>query len=414
MQIPTPRFSGPVEQRDATIVLTLTAFWLAARLPMGFVMLALGPAVVIAVQGLRRHTGLRVALLVALVGSMLVTATLSGVLHPSVLGGAGSFTCAVAVALLVVATMFTGRPRRALDRLFDGLYLGLLFHWALSMAEAVTGVKMLPLLYPGANTAAAVAKHRFFVTSMFPNYNDYSVAMTLLVCILLTRMLFHRASSGLVRLARVLVVCTATFEVAYMGSRGCVIAIAAIALLLVVVNIRSLHPHALTVRHAAFALVALLVAVAGLAVSPLMADNSTFQRGVIAQNVFSMIGHEPMRGLVGWGSLAAYQKDAADVFGPRLMDPHNLLLEVVIWFGIPTLLVWLACWWRVLRHGLMSRDWGNDWRGIAATVMVVAYPLLGVVPSSTLRYYLVWLFTVVAVGLPAVARRDRVRQGVAA
>ena len=43
------------------------------------------------------------------------------------------------------------------------------------MGEIVTGVKLLPLLYPRANTLGAVSKNRWVVTATYPNYNDYGV-----------------------------------------------------------------------------------------------------------------------------------------------------------------------------------------------------------------------------------------------
>lgn len=404
MTTPTLRLSGPVDLRDATLLLTLSGFMITARLPMSFVMLLLGPVAVIVVQGIRRRQEVAIQPIWWLVLSMLACSAMAALVHPVMVA---SFLTAVAIGLTAVACLRTGRVRLALDRLVDGIYLGLLFHLVVSLGEAATGIKILPILYPGANTAQAVNTHRFFVTSLFPNYNDYSVAMTLLVGLLVTRMIHRPRVHPLHRIARACAVLFAAFEITYMGSRGALLAMLLMVLVACVTSIRLLHPKAFGIRTVAFCLMFAGVIGLGLLNSPWLQDNSTNQRGIIAGNILSMMAASPLDALVGWGSYANYQAAATRAFGGRLMDPHNVVLETIVWFGLPTALVFLWCWWRVLREGLLSRLPFTDWRGVGAVTVMAGYPVLGIVPSSTLRYYLVWLFLLVALGRLRLARGQR-------
>lgn len=415
MNVPRMQFQGPLAQRDATALLALAAFMITARAPMGFVLLTLGPLVVIAVQGLRRHTGLGFGPLWLLLGSMVVGSLLSVLLlHPDLLAAPNSFTTALTVLAVAAGALLTGRPRQGADRLLDGMYLGLLFHWAVSMVEALSGLKLLPILYPDANTNVWVTSHRFYVTSLFPNYNDYSVAMVLLVTILLSKALFRNAVHPLVRLGRLLVMATATFEIAYMGSRGALLALAVMGAAVLVTSIQTVRPGTFGARSIVLSAVLVAAAVVGLLNAPWLYDNSNAVRVLIAGRIAEMALANPLEGLFGWGSYSSYQAAAKSAFGGALMDPHNAMLEVGIWFGLPSLLLYMACWWHVVRDGLLRRQAGHDWRAVSLMVCVACYPLLGVVPSSTLRYYLVWVFLVAALGRLAVARREASGSGTAA
>ncbi|WP_420176464.1 O-antigen ligase family protein [Luteococcus sp. OSA5] len=410
MNIPKIRLTGPLQQRDATVFLAISAFLITSRAPMGFVMLALGPVVVMVVQGLRRHSGAIDVRLRLLLGSMLVCSTLSLLLfNQSQLASPGSsLAVAIVVGCVVLGTLATGRPRCGLERLVDGIQAGLVFHWLVSMFEATTGIKMLPLMYPDANTTRWVEQYRFYVTSLFPNYNDYSVAMTLLCTLLVTRMLFDNRVGAVRKVMRLVIFFTALFEVAYMGSRGCLIAIIVMVGLVLLQNIRAHHPGTLGIRTFAFGVLSVATVLVGVLASPWLKDNSAAQRGQIAGNIGQMISGSPLEGLLGWGSYVGYQQAADRAFPNKLMDPHNMLLEIVVVFGIPTLLAYLACWWFVVRHGLIATPVDRNWRSVALAVIVATYPLLGVVSSSTLRYYLAWLFIVAAVGWVRLVRRERV------
>ncbi|SJN20382.1 O-antigen ligase family protein [Luteococcus japonicus] len=409
MQLSTHSPDETLAGRDLSMLLAVSAFMITARVPMGFVLLALGPMVLIVIRGLRRHTGLELAPLRALVGSMLACGLLGGLVHGQLASTGSSLAVAITVALVAAGALFTGTPRRGAERLLDGSMAGLLFHWAVSMGEAITGFKLLPIMYPGANTIQHVTTHRFFVTSLYPNYNDYSVSMTLLVCLVLAQMLFRTRVHPLLKLGRLVVLLTAIFEVAYMGSRGCLAAMVVVALVLLVQSIRAVRPGAIGVRIVTLALLMAVAVVIGVVSSPWLADNSAAQRGVIAGRIRDLLVANPLAALVGHGSYAGYQAAADAAYPNALMDPHNLLLEIIVVFGIPTLLAYLACWWTVVRHDVLGRDGLRDWRSVALGTIVAVYPLIGVVTSSTLRYYLAWLFLVVALGRRAALRREERR-----
>lgn len=406
MSSPTPRPPAPRPGLDPSILLAVSAFMITSRIPMGFALLALGPLVLVVIRGLRVHTGLALAPLRALIGSMLVCGLLGGLFHPDQLASTGSsLAVAITVALVAAGALFTGDPRRGTERLMDGIMAGLLFHWAVSMGEVTTGFKLLPVMYPDANTIQHVTTHRFFATSLYPNYNDYSVSMTLLVCLVLAQMLFRTRVHPVLKLGRLVVLLTAIFEVAYMGSRGCLVAMIVVALVLLVQSIRAVRPGAIGIRLVTLSLLMAIAVLIGIVSSPWLADNSAAQRGQIAGRIGELLAANPLSALVGHGSYAGYQAAADAAYPKTLMDPHNLLLEIVVVFGIPTLLAYLACWWTVVRHEVLGRDGLRDWRSVALGTIVAVYPLIGVVTSSTLRYYLAWLFVVCAVGRRAAILR---------
>lgn len=403
MEIPRLRWRGPVEQRDATILLSIAAFMITARIPMGFVALLVLPAVAVLVQGVRRgrRTPAHVQWLLVICASTAVLGVLST--NPAMLAGTGNNVVVVAAIALVSTAIFRGHHRqRAMTRLFDGLYAGLLFSWALSIFEALTGFKFLPLLYPDGNTAAAITANRFFVAALFPNFNDYSVAMAILYVCVLARVLFQPRVSARATAGRWMILLSTTFFITLMGSRGALGGLILGTAMLLVMSVRVVRPRAIGIRTIFATVTTALVGLAMLATSPWVQDNSTATRGRIASNVGLMLADDPARAVVGYGGTAEYLRAARRMFGNLLMDPHNMLLEFVVGYGIPGLLAYLACWWILTRRGVLALRVNPGWRTAAACVITALYPLLGLVTSSTLRYHQVWLWLLVAAaGVPA-------------
>ncbi|MEL4356295.1 MULTISPECIES: O-antigen ligase family protein [unclassified Luteococcus] len=395
--LPRLRLTGPIERRDATLLLTLAGALITARVPMSFLALLGLPAVVIAVQGWRRGVRWPLALrrlLAWCAGASLVSVL---VFVPQQLPStANNFVVILAAILMAGAVFSTGRMTRAADRLLDGLYLGLLLTWAISVFEAVTGFKFISVLYPGGNTTAAIVRNRFYVSAFFPNYNDYSVAMVLLCTVILAKLVFQHDASLPVRLGRWAILGSAAFFITHMGSRGCLLGLAAATLVILALSVRTLRPRAIRERAVFCFLLVCSGGAVGLALSPWMQDNSNFQRVAIAQLIGKVLAGEPVRTLIGFGSYAEYTRAAGLRFTRTLMDPHNLLIEVVLWYGLPALAFYLACWWTVVHRGLLTRRPNPGWRAVSAVTVTALYPLLGVVTSSTLRYHLVWLWLIVA------------------
>lgn len=395
MRVPRPRLGGPVEQRDATVFLTVAAAMIVVRLPASFMALLLLPMAAVVVQGIRRHAPWPRGLRTLLLWCLLAAGTSVLFFHPDQLASPGNnFIIMLAIAAVAAAIFTGGRVVRATDRLVDGLYLGLLMVWALSIFEAVTGFKFMTVLYPDANTVKALQANRFYVAALFPNYNDYSVAMALLCTLLVARLLF-RPVGVLQTCARLFVLATATFFILVMGSRGALVGVLAGAVLVAVLSVRVLHPRLFGIRLVVTA--ALLVT--GLAVAvmqtPWFNDNSTAKRGIILGNISAMQSADPVSALLGWGSATSYKDAAALLYDKFLMDPHNVLAEIAVWYGIPALLGYLVVWFVVvLRRGLFQLQLDPTWRSIGVLSIALLMPVLGVVPASTLRYHIFWLWLV--------------------
>lgn len=406
------RWSGPVGERDVTSLLTVAAAMSAAKMPLGFLALLGLPLVVVLVQGIRPRApwprplawilglGLASSLVAALVW---IPAQLAGTNN--------SFIVMVCLTGVSAAVFAAGRPDRAVHRILDGLFAGLVFTWAMAIFEVVTGLKFMPMLYPQANTAAAVAGNRFVVSGLYPNYNDFSVAMTLLCTCLLAKIFFQPRVGPLRTVGRLAVLLSATFLITYMGSRGCLLALVLALGCIVLLSVRTLHPQVFTTRGLVLCVGLAVTAFGALATSPYVRDNSTAQRGMIIANAVDMMVERPAHLLLGYGALSEYSSQAAARFGGRLMDPHNVLLEIVLWYGLPVLVAYLVAWWVVVRRGLLTARPNPGWRFVAPMVISGLYPLLGVVTSSTLRYHQLWLWLIVALAHLQQSRRARPTEG---
>ena len=74
-----------------------------------------------------------------------------------------------------------------------------------------------------------------------------------------------------------------------------------------------------------------------------------------------------------------------------------MLMEALIWFGMPVALLFVAFWVQVVWRGVWKLDVESfDWQHLASVVVVALMPILGIVPSSTFRYYLIFLFSAAA------------------
>lgn len=406
------RLRGPVADRNATPLLGLASLLIVARIPMGFLGLLLLSAAVVVVQGIRPHASwprsLRALLTWCLVASLLSVA----IFHPVLLAGTGNnFIVMVAITLVALGVFNGGRTREACDWIVEGLYIGLALSWLVSMGEVVTGIKMMDIIYPGNNTASLISHNRLFVSAFFPNYNDYCVAMVMLCTLVMARMVFQpRAGTGRTAL-RLLMLLTSTFLIVHMGSRGALIGLVIAAGIIALLATRTINLRAVPVRLAFLCLV-VLVGIAGLVfTSSYVQDHSTATRGTIITNALTLMGEHPVNALLGFGALTAYQAAARDRFGDILMDPHNLLLEMAISYGVPALVMYLVCWLGVLRRGLVRMQQAMTWRSVAALTITALMPVLGVVPSSTLRYHVTWLWLVAAMGYLQAARRQGFTRG---
>jgi hypothetical protein len=392
--------------------LGVLAALLVMRIPFGFILLLVVPWFMIFAGVVRGRPGPTCRPLFALLGWSLVASVVSVLLlYRDSLFSTGS-NAAVMIAVIGFSWVMyrSEHPGLAARRTLEGLYWGAVAVWLMGIGEMATGIKLLPILYPGANTAGAVSQNRFVVSATYPNYNDFCVVLTMLFTGVLARMWFQPVR-GLRNVGRWVILLTTIFMVVGMGSRGAILGCVAAFALLVILNIRRLHRAAMGVRAALLGGALVIVGAVALISSSYVQDHSTAQRGVILGNALAMLAGSPVNALLGYGSLADYQAAAAAAYGSILMDPHNLLLEVWLQYGFFALVLFIGLWLWILVRGYLPRTPAVGWHAAFGLVVVVLMPLLGVVPSSTLRYHVTWLYLAATCLLIEEMRTRRRRSG---
>lgn len=387
-------------------VLGVVAALLVLRLPLSFLLFLAAPWILVLTGAISRGTMVRCLPLKVMLGWCLAAAGLSIVLlHPGAASSTGNnvliMIAAIGYTLVVHRSQDPGATARGA---VSGLYWGAMGIWVIAMGEMVTGIKLLPILYPDANTVSYVTSSRFIVSATYPNINDFSVVLTMLITAVMAKLLFDpvrrwRNDNGVRRwrnAARWFVLVTGLFMVVMSTSRGALVSCLGAAALLGVLNIRRLHRRALGVRAGVFGggLIVFLAVV--FFTSSYVQDHSTAVRGRIFNYAMSMLVASPGDALLGYGSLASYQDAARAAFGAFLMDPHNLLLEIVLNYGVIALVLFAVLWLWVLIRGFLPRRPMVDWQTAFGMTIVVLLPVLGVVPSSTLRYHVTWIYLAAA------------------
>ena len=382
-------------RRDASILLLVVAVFLILRLPLSVVLAGVLPLLVLVWDGIRwpsRQSVLMwVFLVTALVFSTYAWFSNSGV--PLV----NNATILLVMMAMVAAVTCTSATRNALKYLMNGTLLGLWICLLSAVFEVVSGVKLLPLIYPDANTAAAVAGNRFIVASFFPNYNDFSVAMSIFGVMLTAQLLLGARKGPLVKLCRIGALLVLTFFIVVIGSRGALIGLVVGMALVAFIAARLTRRRLLSVPNMLVLLLCALAAGMFLMATPFVQNSSTALRGDIISNTIAMLLAEPTRLWAGWSNMVLFRQDAAEAYPGVLMDPHNLLLELVTMYGLAAAITYLLVWVQIAYRGLWQLRITAGWREVSAVAVSVLMPVIGIVPSSSLRYYWVFLFMAAAI-----------------
>ncbi|AXE39991.1 hypothetical protein JS278_02856 [Acidipropionibacterium virtanenii] len=383
------------------IALGTVAALLVMRLPLSFVLFLVVPWAMI-VGGCLRRRGPRSWPFNMLLACCFAASFASIVLlHPSSVLSTGNNAAIMTAAIGYTLVMFRSEhPGLAARNAIQGLYIGAACVWLMGIGEMVTGIKLLPILYPGANTIGYVASSRFMVSATYPNINDFCVVMTMLFIAVLAKMWFAPVR-GARRWGRWLLLLTSTAMVIIMGSRGALMACIAGLGLLAILNIRRQYRAALGWRAVIYGGGAALAGLLALSQTHYIQDNSTLIRARILRSAMAMLADSPGNSLLGYGSLADYQSYAKAAFGPVLMDPHNLLLEMWLRYGVVALVLFIVVWLWVLLRGFLPRRPMVDWQTAFGLTIVVLLPVIGIVPSSMLRYHVTWLYLAAACLLTA-------------
>ncbi len=369
-------------------MLFIAAVFLILRLPFSVVLAGLIPAVVILRDGLtapkKSSLAMWVFLATGLVCSSFAWVT-SGARVPLV----NNATLMMVMIALAAAITLTPATVRTLRWTMNGVLAGLWICLLSAVAEVITGVKILPLIYPDANTAAAISGNRFVVASFFPNYNDFSVAMALLGIILSAQLLLGGHASPVARIGRISGLGLVCFFILVIGSRGALLSLVLGCGLVGITAMRLQNRRLITVPKMLVGALAAIGAGVFLMTTPFVLNSSTLLRGEIISRSISMLTQDAGRLVHGWASMGIFRNQAAAMYGGSLMDPHNLLLELATMYGLPTLLAFLAVWVVIAYRGFWKL---HGWREVSALIISLIMPVVGVVPSSSLRYYWVYLF----------------------
>lgn len=375
------------------VILGVLAALLVVRIPFGFLLFVAVPWILVLTGAMHTGTAVRALPLKVLLGWCLGAAALSILLLH--MDAATSASNNVVIMLGVIGyTLVVHRseqPGLTARRALEGLYWGAVVTWIISLGEIITGIKLLPILYPGANTVTNVESGRFVTSATYPNINDFCVVLAMLFVAVLAKLWFAPAR-GMRNIGRWFMLLCTLAQVIVMGSRGallgCIIGFA----LLVVLNVRRQHRAALGWRAAIYGGGLIVVGGIALLASPYIQDHSTAKRGMILDNALAMLAGSPPNMLLGYGSLTSYLSAAQAAYGGFLMDPHNLLLEITLNYGLPALVLFVVVWLWVLVRGFLPRTPMIDWQTAFGLTVVVLLPVLGVVPSSTLRYHFTWVY----------------------
>ena len=302
----------------------------------------------------------------------------------------------ITAAFLLVSLTLTGTTlgRRLARVMITTCYWCFGITLLIGIGEIITGFRVSNIFYSA--PTAPTANSRFEVSAFYPNYNDFSVVLAMFVTLLAVRILFDHTSRFRTILRGFLVVLT-TGLVFLQGSRGALLALLMGIAAAVWINLRMRVSSRFM---SLVTLIALIAAIAGGVLawnSPWVQDNSTKERGGVINRILSITPDSHLEFWVGWGTQPNYQLAARLNYPGELMDPHNVLMEALIWFGMPVALLFVAFWVQVVWRGAWKLEVESlDWQPLASVIVVALMPILGIVPSSTFRYYLIFLFSAAA------------------
>ena len=303
----------------------------------------------------------------------------------------------ITVAFLLVSLALTGTALggRLVRVMITTCYWCFGFTLLIGLGEIATGFRLSNLLYPE-SSSSQLATSRLEVSAFYPNYNDFSVVLAMFATLLAVRILFDHTSWFRTTVRAFLVVLTAAL-VFVQGSRGALMALLVGIAAAVWINLRMRVSSRIM---SLLTLMVLMVAIAGgmlLWNSPWVQDNSTKERGGVINRILSITPDSHLQFWFGWGTHSNYQLAARQNYPGELMDPHNVLLEALIWFGMPVALLFVVFWAQIVWRGAWKLELESfDWQPLASVAVVALMPILGIVPSSTFRYYLIFLFSAAA------------------
>ena len=361
---------------------------LVFRIPGSLFITVAGAAILLLILPLR-HARTRARLWLATLGVATATASLGSLLtqdQPEIVNFA---TITVAFVLVSCTVLLTEHGPRLARVILSTCYWCFGTTLLIGLGEIATGFRLSAIIYP--DQASTPANNIFEVSAFYPNYNDFSVILAMFATMVAFRIFFDN-TSVLRLVGRVFVLALTSGLIFLQGSRGALLALVLGVGIALWLNLRTNSPQR---SMAVLTTVALLLAAAAallLWTSPWVQDNSTMVRGKTLGRIIALTPDDSLQFWVGWGTEEAYEAAAKTAYPGELMDPHNVAFEAFIWYGLPAATLFAVFWLQIAWRGVWSLDVPLKWRELSAVTVIALMPILGIVPSSTFRYYLIFVF----------------------
>ncbi|MGV8847337.1 O-antigen ligase family protein [Tessaracoccus sp.] len=312
------------------------------------------------------------------------------------------FSVTAVFVVFSAAILATGLEDRLSSAVMRALYWSFGATLLIGLGEVVSGVRLTKYFYP--NSSSLAIDNRLLVAAYFPNYNDFAVVVTMFGLMALVRFLMTPGTVA-VQVARMAGFTASSVLIVGQGSRGALIALLLGSVIVVIQSIRLTRPFLITPLSVVLTALGTVLAGALLWVSPFIQDHSTAVRGSILGNTLQLAPDTSSQFWFGWGDNSIFREAAFQAFPWQLMDPHNVLLEAFVWYGLPTLIALIALWSYVTWRGVWRLEIRSGWEPMAAVLLFGMMPILGMVPSSSLRYY--YIFLLAPCGVAALSHRRR-------
>lgn len=380
----------PATSVSAGLLGVATAF-LVLRLPASVILVAFASIAAVLVSGLclpRRDTWP----IWLFLGTAILTSTLSILIAPAGIALVNFATLAGIFTLFAIAVL-CGQAGFSISRVVARvLYYTFGLALAVGWLEVVTGIRLR------ADSTTSTADGTFLTSAWFINSNDLAVVIAMFAIMALLRLLVD-VRRPMIQWGRGFAYVAASLLIILAGSRGALAGLIAGSALACLQALRVKRPQLLDGTA-----VVLLLSGAGFVTlmlfgSTWIQDTSTQARGAILTRTLELTSGKLPNFWLGWGDQDAFVAAASNNFPGVLMDPHNILLEILVWYGAPTLATFLVLWFVILRRGLWRMEAPTDWTSIGLIILFALMPLLGTVPSSSLRYYYVFLIAPCAMAI---------------
>lgn len=384
----------PLARRGGEVLITLAVFAVIVQLPGNSFIALLLPPLALLYNGIRvaPHEGewsVWVWMALTLVPSFIAMATDGLLLERNF------FLITLSLAL-TAAVVFRGSDGDSgAKALMNGMFVGFATLASIGVVEVVTGFKLLFVRYPDSVVASWAVADRLITTAMYPNFNDFSVALALLCIFIAARFLVRPGSVG-VQVWRVAIVLLLGAWIFHMGSRGALLGLVAGLVVLILLSERRRDASSLPGWFLIMVTSAVIGAAFVLSQTVFVQDENTAERMRILARLWELVSLDPLRALIGFGAATHLDGLSQQFLGGSLVNPHNIFAEAMLWGGILGLFGFLLCWGYIAWQAVLNRT-GASWYSMGAVAATLVMPLLGVTPSVVLHYLFPQLLMIVAV-----------------